>query len=176
VNPGGKLPVTFPRTVGQVPLYYDHLNTGRPPKADNRYTSKYLDVPNTPRYPFGYGLSYTTFTYRDLRVANPRIKATDTLAVTVTVANTGSREGTEVVQLYVRDEVASVARPVRELKAFQRVTLKPGESRAVNLRVAGKDLAFYGLDMKRVVEPGTFRVYVGPNSAEGQETVFEVVP
>ena len=175
-NPSGRLPVTFPRSLGQVPLYYNHRNTGRPYDANNKYTSKYLDVPNTPRYPFGYGLSYTTFAYRDLRVATPRIKATDTLAVTVTVANTGSREGTEVVQLYVRDEAASVARPVRELKSFQRVTLKPGESRAVNLRVAGQDLAFYGLDMKRVVEPGTFRVYVGPNSAEGLEGRFEVVP
>ncbi len=174
VNPSGRLPVTFPRALGQVPLYYNHRNTGRPP-ADIKWTSRYIDVPVTPRYPFGYGLSYTTFAYRDLNVANARIRATDTLAVSVTVANSGSREGTEVVQLYVRDEVGSVARPVRELKAFQRVTLKPGESRTVNLRVAAQALAFYGLDMKRVVEPGTFRVYVGPSSAEGLEGRFEVV-
>ena len=176
VNPSGRLPVTFPRSLGQVPLYYNQRNTGRPYDANSKWNSRYLDVPNTPRYPFGYGLSYTTFAYRDLRVTNPRIRATDTLAVSVTLANTGSREGTEVVQLYVRDEVGSVARPVRELKAFQRVTLKPGESRAVTLRVAAQDLAFYGLDMKRVVEPGSFRVYVGPNSAEGLEGRFEVIP
>jgi beta-glucosidase len=175
VNPSGRLPVTFPRSLGQVPIYYNQRNTGRPVDVNNKYSSKYLDVPNTPRYPFGYGLSYTTFAYRDLRVTNPRIRRTDTLAVSVTLANTGSRDGTEVVQLYVRDEVGSVARPVRELKAFQRVTLKPGESRAVTLRVATQDLAFYGLDMKRVVEPGSFRVYVGPNSAEGLEGRFEVV-
>ena len=175
-NPSGRLPVTFPRSLGQVPIYYNQRNTGRPVDVNNKYSSKYLDVPNTPRYPFGYGLSYTTFAYRDLRVTNPRIRRTDTLTVSVTLANTGSREGTEVVQLYVRDEVGSVARPVRELKAFQRVTLKPGESRAVTLRVAAQDLAFYGLDMKRVVEPGSVRVYVGPNSAEGLEGRFEVVP
>jgi beta-glucosidase len=176
VNPSGRLPVSFPRSLGQVPLYYNHRNTGRPYDANNKFTSKYIDTPNTPRYPFGYGLSYTTFAYRDLKVANPRIKASDTLSVSVTLANTGSREGTEVVQLYVRDDVASVAPRVRQLKAFQRVTLKPGESRALNLRVAAQDLWFYGLDMKRVVEPGTFHVYVGPNSAEGQEGRFEVIP
>ncbi|HJS42807.1 MAG TPA: glycoside hydrolase family 3 N-terminal domain-containing protein [Gemmatimonadales bacterium] len=176
VNPSGRLPVTFPRSLGQVPIYYNQRNTGRPVDVNNKFTAKYLDVPNTPRYPFGYGLSYTTFAYRDLRVPNPRIRRTDTLTVSVTLANTGSREGTEVVQLYVRDEVGSVARPVRELKTFQRVTLKPGESRAVTLRVAAQDLAFYGLDMKRVVEPGSFRIYVGPNSAEGLEGRFEVAP
>jgi beta-glucosidase len=176
VNPSGRLPVTFPRVLGQVPLYYNHRNTGRPFAADNKYTSKYLDVPNTPRYPFGFGLSYTTFAYRDLRLSTARARTSDTVTATITVTNSGNREGTEVVQLYIRDEVASVARPVRELKAFQRVTLKPGESRAVNLRVAVRDLAFYGLDMKPVVEPGTFRVYVGPNSAEGLEATFECIP
>jgi len=187
VNPSGRLPVTFPRSVGQIPLYYNHRNTGRPPAAD-KFTSKYIDVPVTPRYPFGYGLSYTTFAYRDLKVAfrtttgsrdlqaGPvRLGPTDTLSVVVTVANTGTREGTEVVQLYVRDEVASVARPVRELKGFSRVTLKPGEARRIELRLAARDLSFYGLDMKRTVEPGTFRVFVGPNSVEGLEAVFEVI-
>jgi beta-glucosidase len=174
VNPSGRLPVTFPRSVGQIPLYYNHRNTGRPPAAE-KYTSKYIDVPVTPRYPFGYGLSYTTFAYRDLKVSAPRVGPTDTLRITVTVANTGTREGTEVVQLYVRDEVGSVARPVRELKAFRRVTLKPGESRPVELRLAVRDLAFYGLDMRPTVEAGTFRVFVGPNSAEGLEASFEVI-
>ncbi len=176
VNPSARLPVTFPRVLGQVPLYYNHRNTGRPPDVNNKFSSKYLDVPVTPRYPFGFGLSYTTFGYGSLKLSMTRARVSDTVTATVTVANTGSREGTEVVQLYVRDEVASVSRPVRELKGFKRVTLKPGESRAVDLRVAVRDLWFYGLDMKRVVEPGTFRVYVGPNSAEGLEERFEVVP
>jgi beta-glucosidase len=186
VNPSGRLPVTFPRAVGQIPIYYNHRNTGRPPAAD-KFTSKYIDVPVTPRYPFGYGLSYTTFAYRDLKVlfhttigsrdlqaGLPRGGPNDTLSVLVTVANTGAREGTEVVQLYVRDEVGSVARPVRELKGFLRVTLKPGESRRVELRLAARDLAFYGLDMRPSVEAGMFRVFVGPNSSEGLEATFEV--
>ncbi len=176
VNPSGRLPVTFPRVLGQIPLYYNHRNTGRPPDPNNKYTSKYIDVPVTPRYPFGYGLSYTTFAYSDLRLSAARARASDTITATVTVTNSGSREGTEVVQLYLRDVVASVAPRVRELKAFRRVTLKPGESRAVDLRVALRDLAFYGLDMKPVVEPGTFRVYVGSNSAEGLEASFECIP
>jgi len=176
VNPSGKLPVTFPRALGQVPLYYNHRNTGRPMQPQNKFSSKYLDVSNDPRYPFGFGLSYTTFAYRDLRLSTARARVSDTVTATVTVANTGAREGTEVVQLYVRDEVASVSRPVRELKAFQRVTLKPNESRAVTLRVAVKDLWFIGLDMKPVVEPGTFRVFVGPNSTEGLEATFECIP
>ncbi|HYU08585.1 MAG TPA: glycoside hydrolase family 3 N-terminal domain-containing protein [Gemmatimonadales bacterium] len=176
VSPSGRLPVTFPRVLGQVPIYYNHRNTGRPYDANNKFTSKYIDVPNTPRYPFGFGLSYTTFVYSDLKLSAPRVRVTDTVTATVTVANTGKREGTEVVQLYVRDEVASVSPRVRELKAFQRVTLKPGESRAVSLRVAVRDLWFIGLDMKPVVEPGTFRIYVGPNSAEGLEASFECIP
>ena len=175
-NPSGRLPVTFPRALGQVPLYYNHRNTGRPMQPQNKFSSKYLDVSNDPRYPFGFGLSYTTFAYRDLRLSTARARVRDTVTATVTVANTGAREGTEVVQLYVRDEVASVSRPVRELKAFQRVTLKPNESRTVTLRVAVKDLWFIGLDMKPVVEPGTFRVFVGPNSAEGLEATFECIP
>src|SRR5712692_8610770 len=123
-NPSGKLPVTIPRSLGQIPLYYNHRNTGRPFEANNKFTSKYLDVPVTPRYPFGFGLSYTTFAYSNLKLSTARARTSDTVTATVTVANTGSREGTEVVQLYVHDEVASVARPVRELKGFQRVTLK----------------------------------------------------
>jgi beta-glucosidase len=176
VNPSARLPVTFPRVLGQVPLYYNHRNTGRPPDPNNKYTSKYIDVPVTPRYPFGYGLSYTTFAYSNLKLSAARARVSDTVTATVTVTNSGSREGTEVVQLYVHDEVASVSRPVRELKAFRRVTLKPGESRAVDLRIALRDLWFIGLDMKPVVEPGTFRLYVGANSAEGLEASFECIP
>jgi len=175
VNPSGRLPVTFPRVLGQIPIYYNHRNTGRPPDPNNHYTSKYLDVPVTPRYPFGFGLSYTTFSYGNLKLSSARARASDTVTATVTVTNTGSREGTEVVQLYVRDEVASVSPRVRQLEAFTRVTLKPGESRAVSLRVPLRNLAFYGLDMKPVVEPGTFRVFVGPNSTEGLEATFECI-
>jgi len=174
VNPSGRLTATFPRDVGQIPLYYNHRNTGRPTSAE-KYTSKYIDVPVSPRYPFGFGLSYTTFAYRDLKLSAARVGPADTVRVTVTLANTGTREGTEVVQLYVHDEVGSVARPVRELKGFRRVTLKPGEARAVELRLAVRDLAFYGLDMRPTVEAGTFRVFVGPNSAEGLEASFQVI-
>ncbi len=176
VNPSGRLPVTFPRAVGQIPIYYNRKNTGRPAAPGQHFTSKYLDVPVTPLYPFGYGLSYTTFAYRDLRLATARLGASDTLVASVTVANTGAREGTEVVQLYVRDEVASVTRPVRELKGFRRVRLKPGEARAVELRVPIRALGIWRSGTTFVVEPGTFRVFVGPNSAEGLETGFEVGP
>jgi beta-glucosidase len=175
VNPSGRLPVTFPRAIGQIPIYYNHKNTGRPPSDSDKFTSKYLDVPVTPRYPFGFGLSYTTFAYRDLRVAMSRLGQRDTLRVSVTVANAGSRDGVTVAQLYVRDEVASVTRPVRELKAFQRVRLAAGESRTIELRVAVRDLAFWGPSRAWVVEPGAFRVYVGPNSAEGLEAGFQVI-
>src|SRR5438445_5866660 len=176
VNPSGRLPVTFPRVLGQIPLYYNHRNTGRPPDPNNKYTSKYIDVPVTPRYPFGFGLSYTTFSYSNLKLSAARARVADTVTATVTVTNAGNREGTDVVQLYVRDEVASLSRPVRELKAFRRVALRPAESRTVELRIAVRDLWFYGLDMKRVVEPGTFRVFVGPSSAESLEASFECIP
>src|ERR1051326_2667890 len=125
VNPGGKLPVTFPRTVGQEPLYYNHMNTGRPPDAENKYTSKYLDVSWTPLFPFGYGLSYTQFRLSNLQISSARIRADARLSVSVDLENTGKRTGDEVVQLYIRHVAASVTRPVRELKGFQRITLKP---------------------------------------------------
>ena len=172
-NPGGKLPITFPRVLGQVPIYYSHENTGRPP-GDDKYTSKYLDIPVTPLYPFGYGLSYTTFAHQRLRLDGNVIAAGDTLTITVDVTNTGSRAGDEVTQLYVRDEVASVAQPVRVLRGFQRIHLAPGETRSVVFRLAAQDLAYWGLDQRWVVEPGWFTVYVGPNSAEGLETRFQL--
>ena len=130
VNPGGKLPVTFPRSVGQVPLYYNHKNTGRPPDAKNKYTSKYLDVAWTPLFPFGYGLSYTKFKFTAPLLSAQRIRPDGSLTVTVEVENTGNRAGDEVVQLYIRDVAASVTRPVKELKGFQRITLQPGETKA----------------------------------------------
>ena len=175
VNPSGKLPVTVPRSVGQIPIYYNHTNTGRPPSETDHFTSQYLDLPSSPLYPFGYGLSYTEFRYSDLRLSATRIGPRDTIGVRVTVTNTGTRAGTEVVQLYVHDEVASVTRPVRQLADFRRVTLGPRESRIVNLGVPPRRLGLYDQTMTFVVEPGWFRVYVGPSSAEGLEARFEVV-
>ncbi len=175
VSPSGKLPVTFPRAVGQIPLYYNRKNTGRPTGPD-KYTSKYTDLPVTPLFPFGHGLSYTTFSYSDLQLSAPRITPTGTLRVSVTVTNTGSREGAEVVQLYVHDEVASVTRPVRALAGFRRVSLKPGEARTVELPLTTRELGLYNKDMKFVVEPGKFRVFVGGSSVGGLEGEFEVTP
>jgi beta-glucosidase len=174
-NPGGKLPVTFPRTVGQAPLYYNHKNTGRPPSED-RYTSKYIDVPWTPLYPFGHGLSYTTFVYSAPRLSSTRIAAADPITVQVDVRNTGARAGDEVVQMYVRDDVASVTRPVRELRGFERIMLEPGQSRTVSFTLRPDHLAFYNQRMQRVVEPGFFTVWVGASSADdGRPARFEVV-
>ena len=174
VNPSGKLAVTFPRALGQIPIYYNHKNTGRP-VADQKYTSKYLDVPNTPLYPFGYGLSYTTFEYGNLRLSADKIKANDSLRVSVEVKNAGKIKGDEVVQLYLQDEAASVTRPLKELKGFLRLTLNAGETKTVEFVVQPDHLAFYNLAMKRVVEPGAFKVFVGTNSAEVTEARFEVV-
>jgi len=163
-NPGGKLPVTFPRATGQIPIYYNHRNTGRPPDSAAKYTSKYLDLPWTPLFPFGYGLSYTTFEYTNLRLSSQRIGAGDSLEVTVDLRNTGDRAGDEVVQVYLRDDVASVAEPVKALKAFRRVTLRPGERRTIAFRLGADSFALYDRQMRRVVEPGTFTVYVGTDS------------
>ncbi len=174
-NPGGKLPVTFPRTTGQVPIYYNRKNTGRPPAAENKYTSKYLDVAWTPLFPFGHGLSYTTFAYDNLRLSAPTMRMSDTLTVTVDVANSGDRIGDEVVQMYVQDEVGSVTRPLKELKGFSRISLRPGERRTVTFRLRADDLAFYDASARRVTEPGFFKVFVGTSSASGREARFELL-
>lgn len=174
VNPSGRLPVTFPRSVGQIPIYYAEKNTGRPAVEGQHYTSKYLDMPNTPLYPFGYGSSYTTFAYRDLKVRNARLRPTDTLVVSVTVANTGTRAGTDVAQLYVRDDVGSVTRPLRQLKGFRRVELAAGASQTVEFRVPVQQLGFWSQAMKYVVEPGTFHVYAGSSSTADLAATFEV--
>src|SRR5256886_2721384 len=173
VSPSGKLPVSFPRAVGQIPLYYNHKNTGRPTGPD-KYTSKYTDLPVTPLFPFGHGLSYTTFNYSDLRLSAARIAPGGALRASVTVTNSGSREGAEVVQVYVHDDVASVTRPVRALAGFRRVSLKPGEARTVEFPLTAKELGLYNRDMKFVVEPGKFRVFVGGSSVGGLEAEFEV--
>jgi beta-glucosidase len=174
VNPGGKLPVTFPRTIGQVPLYYNHLSTGRPAHPAYRTTSRYLDETVEPLYPFGYGLSYTTFTLGQPRLSAQSIRPDGRLAVTVEVANTGLRAGDEVVQLYLQDVVSSTARPVRELAGFQRVTLVPGEKRDVSFEIGPSQLGLYDRDMRFVVEPGDFKLWVGTSSVGGLEASLRV--
>ncbi|HEV8658141.1 MAG TPA: glycoside hydrolase family 3 N-terminal domain-containing protein [Thermoanaerobaculia bacterium] len=166
VNPGGKLPISIPRSVGQIPIYYAHLPTGRPEDPANKYTSKYIDSPNDPLYPFGHGLSYTRFEYSDLRVSG-------TFKVSADVRNAGERAGDEIVQLYVRQTVASASRPVKELKGFQRVTLAAGEKRRIEFTIAPNDLRFWS-DRGWKTEPGTFKVWIGPSSAEGLEGIFEL--
>ncbi len=173
-NPGGKLPVTFPRATGQIPTYYNHRSTGRPADSANHYTSKYLDIPWTPLFPFGYGLSYTTFAYANLRVSAASIRARDSLRVSVDVRNSGDRVGDEVVQLYIRDDVASEAEPVKGLKAFRRITLPPGETRTVTFRIGPDALALYDRRMRRVVEPGSFTVFVGTSSDDVLSAHFVV--
>ncbi len=174
VSPSGKLPVSFLRTVGQIPIYYNHKNTGRPFNEKEKYTSKYLDVPNTPLFPFGFGLSYTTFAYSNLRVASPTISSTQELEVVVDVTNTGNRSADEIVQLYIQDEVASITRPVKELKGFQRIALNAGEKRTVQFMLKPEQLAFWNQEMKFAVEPGMFKVFVGGNSVEVLEARFEL--
>ncbi len=174
INPGGKLPVTFPRSVGQLPLYYNHKNTGRPPDPNNKYTSKYLDVRWTPQFPFGHGLSYTKFKIANLRLSALQIGRTESLTVTAEVQNVGNRAGDEVVQLYIRDVAASVTRPVKELKGFQRVTLQPGETKRVEFILGPNQLGFYDRMMRFVVEPGEFKVMIGPDSENLMQATFEV--
>ena len=173
-NPSGKLTMTFPKSVGQIPVYYNHKSTGRPftGKLMDKYKSRYLDVENEPLYPFGYGLSYTTFTYSPVTISSNTLAKDGTLTATVTVKNTGKREGREVVQLYVQDLFASVTRPVKELKNFKSIDLKAGESKEVSFSLAEKDLRFYNLDMKYASEPGEFRLFVGPNSRDVKEAAF----
>lgn len=170
-NPSGKLTVTFPRNVGQIPLHYNMKNTGRP-KSEHKYTSKYLDVSNTPLYPFGYGLSYTTFAFSDISLSTDKIKLNDTLTASVFIKNTGKIEGEEVVQLYTRQLVGSITRPVKELKGFKKISLKPGESMVVNFRITAHDLAFYNARNKFAAEPGKFHLFIGTNSQNVKETSF----
>jgi beta-glucosidase len=174
-NPSGKLTTTFPRTTGEVPFYYNHKNTGRPAIDSVKWTSKYIDLPLGPQYPFGYGLSYTTFSYSNIKLSSENLHPNDSIVVSAVVKNTGSRAGEEIAQLYVHDEVASITRPVKELKGFQKVTLKPGESQTVKFVLKPEALMFYNISMQHVVEPGTFEVFVGPNSAEGLKGQFEYV-
>jgi len=167
-NPSGKLTATFPRTVGQIPLYYNHLNTGRPwdGKESTKFKSNYLDESNDPLYPFGYGLSYTTFEYGDLQLSKTELTGAETLTATVKVTNTGKYDGEETVQLYIGDPAASVSRPVKELKGFQKIQLKAGESKDVSFSITPEQLSFYNSDLRYDWEAGEFNIYVGTNSRD----------
>ncbi len=172
-NPGGKLPVTFPRAVGQVPIFYNHKNSGRPPGAD-KFTSKYLDVPVTPQFPFGYGLSYTQFKFSNLQVRTEGTGTTSQVMASVEITNVGQRSGDEVVQLYIQDLIASLARPVKELKRFQRMHLLPGETKRIEFALPASELGFYNQNLEYVVEPGTFKMWIGNSSADGLEGSFKI--
>jgi beta-glucosidase len=175
VNPSGKLTATFPQNVGQIPLYYNHKNTGRPlaeGKWFQKFRSNYLDVSNDPLFPFGYGLSYTTFGYKNLKLSSQTIDKNGKLTVSVDVTNTGNYDGAEVVQLYLRDMVGSVTRPVKELKGFQKVFLKKGETKTVEFTLTEPDLRFYNSELQWVSEPGDFKVFVGTSSANTMEAQF----
>ncbi|TXK49369.1 beta-glucosidase BglX [Pontibacter qinzhouensis] len=175
-NPSGKLTTTFPQVVGQVPLFYNHKNTGRPFGGEllDKYKSRYLDVTNEPLYPFGFGLSYTTFSYGTLQISKTTISPTESLEVRVEVRNSGSYDGEEVVQLYIQDLVGSISRPVKELKNFQKIALKKGEARTVTFTITPGDLKFYNYALEHVLEPGDFKVFVGTNSRDVQEVAFRV--
>jgi len=178
VNPSGKLTTTFPRSVGQVPIYYAHKNTGRPLANTEgkfeKFRSNYLDERNEPLFPFGFGLSYTNFDYSNLKISSDKMNESGKLKVTVDIANTGNYDGKETVQLYIRDLVGSVTRPVRELKNFQKITLKKGEKQTVAFDITVEDLKFYNSDLQFVAEPGQFDVFVGGNSAADKKVSFEL--
>jgi len=179
-NPSGKLTASWPRTEGQIPVYYAHKMTGRPPDGEGGYQfqkyhfTEFIDEEVSPLFPFGFGLSYASFAYSDLQVLTPTPGLDSTLKVNATITNTGERPGREIVQLYVRDLIAEVTRPVKELKEFEIINLQPGESQTVHFEVPVQRLGFHGLDMHYKVEPGDFKVWVGPNAAEGLEGAFQV--
>ncbi len=178
VNPSGKITTTFPQNVGQVPIYYAHKNTGRPAESDKwfqKFKSNYLDVSNEPLYPFGYGLSYTNFNYSNLKLSSENLTKDGKLTATVTLKNTGKVDGEEVVQLYLRDMVGSITRPVKELKGFQKIYLKAGESREISFTITEQDLKFYNSSLEFVSEPGTFTIFVGGNSRDVLNAGFRLL-
>jgi len=169
VNPSGKLTTTFPQNVGQIPIYYNHKNTGRPlpeGKWFQKFRSNYLDVSNDPLYPFGYGLSYTIFEYGKLKVSSDKLKGAQTLTASIEVKNTGKVDGKEIVQLYIRDMVGTVTRPVKELKGFQKVMIKAGETKTIEFKITPEDLKFYNSELKFDWESGDFQIMIGKNSQE----------
>ncbi len=168
VNPSAKLPMTFPREVGQIPIYYNHFNTGRPAKNDSDliYTSAYIDLSISPKFPFGYGLSYTTFQYSDLKLSKKKMKNNETIEVTANITNTGKYAGEEVVQLYLRDKFGSVVRPIKELKGFEKIKLNVGETKTVKFVIDNQKLSFYNDKLEFKSEPGDFDVMMGSSSED----------
>jgi beta-glucosidase len=177
-NPSGKLPMSFPRTEGQIPIYYNHFSTGRPSiNEDKVYKSAYIDLPNSPKFPFGYGLSYTTFSYGDLKLSKTKMKDTETLEVSMTLTNTGKFAGEEVVQLYLQDKFGSVVRPIIELKDFQKVKLQPGETKTLTFVIDNEKLAFYNQALEFKSEPGEFNLMIGSSSSDIRLSAnFELIP
>ncbi|MDQ5966864.1 MAG: beta-glucosidase, partial [Cyanobacteriota bacterium erpe_2018_sw_39hr_WHONDRS-SW48-000098_B_bin.30] len=175
VNPSARLTMSFPRNEGQIPIYYNAKSTGRPLVPGEKYHSQYLDVSNDPLYPFGYGLSYTDFKYSDVALNKSTLAPGEKLTVTATVSNTGKVAGIETVQLYIRDLVGSITRPVKELKGFRRIELAPGESKVVSFELSSEDLRFYNQELNFKAEPGAFKVFVGPNSRDVKEAQFELL-
>jgi beta-glucosidase len=174
-NPSGKITMTFPRSVGQIPIYYNYKNSGRPFTDNSKFSVKYIDLKyNTPLYPFGYGLSYTKFEYSGIQLSDSTLAENGSITASVTLTNTGDRTGEEVVQLYIRDLVGSITRPVKELKGFQRVALKPGESKQVSFSITPELLKFYNADLKWVAEPGDFFVFIGGNSDTDNKAPFSL--
>jgi len=172
-NPSGKLTVSFPRSAGQIPIYYNAKNTGRPINNDGLvFWSHYTDEKNDPLFPFGYGLSYTTFEYKDLKISSPSFSSGGKTRISVTVVNTGKRKGKEVVQLYIRDLVGSITRPIKELKGFELIALEPGKSKVVTFEITEETIQFYTANKKWEAEPGDFKVFVGGNSKNTLETNF----
>jgi len=177
-NPSGKLPMSFPRTEGQIPIYYNHFSTGRPSiNEDKVYKSAYIDLPNSPKFPFGYGLSYTSFSYGDLKLSKNKMKNTETLEVSMTLTNTGKLAGEEVVQLYLQDKFGSVVRPIIELKDFQKVKLQPGETKTLTFVIDNEKLAFYNQALEFKSEPGAFNLMIGSSSSDIRLSAnFELIP
>jgi len=175
-NPSGKLPISFPQTEGQIPIYYNHFNTGRPATSDSDrfYRSAYIDLSIYPRYEFGYGLSYTSFSYSNISLNKNTIKANETMTAAVTVTNTGQYDGEEVVQLYIRDLIGSITRPVKELKGFQKIKLKAGESKKVTFTIIVNDLKFYNSELKYIAERGDFKIFIGGNSRDVKEAALNL--
>ncbi len=174
-NPSGKLTVTFPRTVGQIPIYYNHKNSGRPNNPSDKFTSKYIDLSSSPLFTLGYGLSYTKFKYSNIRVSSKKITSSESLIISVDVKNVGDRQGVEIVQLYIHDVVASVTRPVKELKGFRRISLDANEKKRVEFILKPENLGFYDQNMEYVIELGRFEIMVGGNSVDLLRTSFEVI-
>jgi beta-glucosidase len=177
-NPSGKLTTTFPRSVGQIPIYYSHKNTGRPlgntKGKFEKFKSNYIDERNEPLFPFGFGLSYTTFDYSNLKLSSDKMNFDGKISASVDVTNTGNYDGKEVVQLYTRDLVGSVTRPLKELKGFQKIILRKGEKKTVTFEISVEDLKFYNSDLEFVAEAGQFDVYIGASSDGDKKVSFEL--